>query len=207
VGVAPWLAPAKGIGETPDTLARGGVMEPAARTVVSGPEWPMRAGGRGRAASGHPPGGSGRAGIRSAPTGGGGGGGGLSPRAAGGTAGGSLTGLWARPWYIYRMVGHGEGLSGSPCHQASGGVAQLGRLRWPALAHLLTSGSLVCRAPSVAKRGCLGLSLEGWGSLRLSAHGGRGNGVGLIATELSGARLVYSRLTLGRAGGAWGLMF
>ena len=36
-----------------------------------------------------------------------------------------------------------------------------------------------------------------------SAHGGRGNGVGLIATEESGAQLVSSRLTLGREGRAW----
>jgi len=46
VGVTPWLAPAKGNGETPDTLARGGVREPAARTVASAPKWPMRAEGR-----------------------------------------------------------------------------------------------------------------------------------------------------------------
>jgi len=42
-----------------------------------------------------------------------------------------------------------------------------------------------------------------------SAHGGRGNGVGLIASDESGARLVSSRLTLGQEGralwaGGWG---
>jgi len=42
----------------------------------------------------------------------------------------------------------------------------LGRLRWPALAPLLTSGSFVRRAPSVARRGCHGLFLGGWASLR-----------------------------------------
>jgi len=41
------------------------------------------------------------------------------------------------------------------------------------------------------------------GVVALSAHGGRGNSVGLIATEESGARLVFSRLTLGREGRAW----
>jgi len=39
--------------------------------------------------------------------------------------------------------------------------------------------------------------------LRFSARGGRGNGVGLTATEDSSARLVSSRLTLGREGRAW----
>jgi len=46
VGVTPWPAPAKGIGETPDTLARGGVRKVVARTVASGLKWPMRAGGQ-----------------------------------------------------------------------------------------------------------------------------------------------------------------
>ena len=46
MGVTPWPAPVEGIGETPDTLARSGVREPTARTVASGPKWPMRAGGQ-----------------------------------------------------------------------------------------------------------------------------------------------------------------
>ena len=39
--------------------------------------------------------------------------------------------------------------------------------------------------------------------MRVSAHGGRGNGVGIIATEESGARLLSSRLNLRRKGRAW----
>jgi len=45
------------------------------------------------------------------------------------------------------------------------------------------------------------------GVVALGAHGGWGNGVRLIATEEAGARLVYSRLTLGRARRALGLVF
>jgi len=46
MGVTPWPGPAKWVGEIPDTLARGGVSQPAARTVASGPKGPMRAGGQ-----------------------------------------------------------------------------------------------------------------------------------------------------------------
>jgi len=100
-------------------------MEPAARTVSSGPEWPMRAGGRGRAASGHPPGGGGRAGVRSAPTGVGG------PCARvllGAQPGAAWRASGLAPRYIYRGVGHGEGPSGSPCHQASGLSSPVGQV-------------------------------------------------------------------------------
>jgi len=117
VGVTPWPAPAKGVGESPDTLARAGVREPAARMVASGPEWPMRAEGRGRAASGHPPGGAGRAGIRSAPTGMGGAYARVPQVVQPGVA---WRAFGLAPWYIYQGLGDGEGLSGSLCHQASG---------------------------------------------------------------------------------------
>jgi len=69
---------------------------------------------------------------------------------------------------------------------------------------LLTSGSLVRRAPSVARRGYHGLALGGGGSLRFGAHGGRGDGVGLIATEESVAWLLHSRLSFRSWGGEWG---
>jgi len=125
VGVTPWPAPAKGIGQTPDILARGGVMEPAARTVASGPEGPMRAGRRGWAVSGHTPGGSGCAGIRSAPTGVGGPCARV-PQAAQLGAAWRVFGL--APWYMYRGAGHGEVLFGSPCHQASGLSSPVGQV-------------------------------------------------------------------------------
>jgi len=71
-------------------------MEPAARTVASGPEWPMRAGGRG-GGDGQPLGthravAAAQASDRPLQVWGA-----LGPRAAGGTAVGSLAGLWARP--------------------------------------------------------------------------------------------------------------
>jgi len=75
-----------------------------------------RARGLERGASGHPRGGSSRAGIRSAPAGVGA----LCLRGAGGTDGGGTAGLWLATRYIYRGVAHGEGPSGSPCHTASG---------------------------------------------------------------------------------------
>jgi len=193
-------ASAEGIGETPDTLARGGVMEPAARTVASGPEWPVRAGGRGWAVSRHSPGGSGGPCIRSAPTG------------VGGPCARVLQGAQPEadcrvfglaPLYMYRGVRHGDGLFGSPCRQASGLSSPVGQVAVACACALVDLRVFVCRAPSVSRRGCHGLALGGWGSLRFSAHGGRGHGVGLVATEDSGARLVYSRLTLGRAGRAW----
>jgi len=82
-----------------------------------------RARGRDRAASGHLRGGSGRSGIRLAPTGVGA----LCLRAVGGTAGGSTAGLWARH-AIYRRIGHGEGLSGSPFHPAPGLSSPVGQV-------------------------------------------------------------------------------
>ena len=81
-----------------------------------------RARGLQRAASGHPRGGSGRAGIRSAPAGVGV----LCLRGAGGTDGGGTEGLWLATRYIYRGVAHGEGPSGSPCHPASGLSSSVG---------------------------------------------------------------------------------
>jgi len=127
--------------------------------------------------------------------------GGLVPSCCSGHSRGQIGGPLVSPRGIY-TVGLGTARARPVRHaiRRPGCVAQLGRLRWPALAHLLTSGSSVCRAPSVPRRGCHGLALSGWGALRFSAHGGRGNGVGLIAIWESGARLVYSRLTLGRAG-------
>jgi len=107
------------MGETPDILARGGAMEPAARTVASGPEWPMRAGGPG-GGSGQPPGTQGAAAAVQAsdrplqgwgPCA-------CVPQGAQVGAGRRASGLATR--YIYRWVGHGEGPSGSPCHAASG---------------------------------------------------------------------------------------
>ena len=83
-----------------------------------------RAGGLERAASGHPRGGSGRAGIRSAPAGVGV----LCLRGAGGTDGGGTAGLWLATRYIHRGVAHGEGPSGSPCHPASGLSSPVGKV-------------------------------------------------------------------------------
>ena len=87
----------KGIGETPDTLARGGVWEAAARTVASGQKWPMRAGGQ-EGVSGQPLGPH-RAAVvaqeSDRPLQGRGEGPCL--RVAEGTARGSWAGLWARP--------------------------------------------------------------------------------------------------------------
>jgi len=92
-------------------------------------------GARGRecTASGHPRGDSGRVGTRSAPTGEGPG-----MRAAAGTARGSWAGLWARPM-VY-IPGGWWTASACPVPHAirrPGCVAQLGRLRWPALAHFV----------------------------------------------------------------------
>ena len=42
--------------------------------------------------------------------------------------------------------------------------------------------------------------------MRFGAHGGRGDGLGLIATEESVARLVHSRLTFRSLGGECGLV-
>ena len=95
MGVTPWPAPAKKIKETPDTLARGGVMEPAARTVASGPEWPMRAGGQ-QGVNGQPLGTHGAAAAAQASDRLLQGRGASCPRAAEGTARGSWAGLWDR---------------------------------------------------------------------------------------------------------------
>jgi len=125
VGVTPWPAPAKGGGETPETLARDKVREPAARTVARGPEWRMRAEGRGRADSGRPPGCAGRAGIRTAPTGV------ACPCARvpqGSRPGAAWRAFGLAPWCIYRELGDGEGLSGSRCHQASGLSSPVGQV-------------------------------------------------------------------------------
>ena len=91
-------------------------MEPAARTVASGPEWPMRAGGQGK-----------RVGSLWAPTGRqwprrnqigpyrGGKGDGLACRR--GHSQGQLGGPLGSPHGIYtRGLGDGECLSGSSCH-------------------------------------------------------------------------------------------
>jgi len=100
-------------------------MEPAARTVASGPEWPMRAGGRGRAALGHSPDGSARAGVRSAPTGVGG----HCAHVLQGAQPGAV--WWASglaPLCINRGVGLGERPSGTPYHQASGLRSPVGQV-------------------------------------------------------------------------------
>jgi len=87
----------RGSGRPLTPFARGGVREPGARTVASGPEWPMRADGRGRAASRHPPGCIGRAGIRSSPTGVGG----LLPASRRGQSREQLGGPLGSPFGIY----------------------------------------------------------------------------------------------------------
>jgi len=116
VGVTPWPAPAKGIGETPDTLARDGVREPAARMVASGPKWPMRAGGQ-QGVNGQPLGTHGAALAAQA-----------SDRPLQGWRGlvlacrrghcrGHLGGPLGSPHGIYTGgSGHGKGPSCSPCH-------------------------------------------------------------------------------------------
>ena len=71
-------------------------MEPAARTVASGPEWPMRAGGQ-EGVNGQPLGAHGAAVAAQASDRPLQGWGASCPRAADGTAGGSWAGLGARP--------------------------------------------------------------------------------------------------------------
>ena len=153
MGVTPWPAPAKGIGETPDTLARGGVREPAARTVASGTKWPMRAGGQ-EGVNGQPLGTDGAAVAAQAsdrPLQGWGGR--PVPACRRGHCRGQLGGLLGSPRGIYTGGGVGTARARPVPHatRRPGRVAQLGRLRWPALAHLLTFGSFVRRAPSVAR--------------------------------------------------------
>jgi len=111
--------------ETPDTLAPGGVREPAARTVASGPEWPMRAEGRGRAAFWHPPGCTGRAGIRSVLAGVGGA---CASVPHGAQPGAAWRVFGLAPRYLYPRLGDGEGLSGSPCHRVSGLSSPVGQV-------------------------------------------------------------------------------
>jgi len=71
-------------------------MEPAARTVASGPEWPMRAGVQ-EVVNGRPLGTHGTAEAAQASDRPLQGGGASCPRAAEGTVGGSWAGLWACP--------------------------------------------------------------------------------------------------------------
>ena len=95
-------------------------MQPAAQTVTSGPEWPLRAGGPG-GGHGQPLGTQGAATAVQASDRPQQGRGGLCLRVARGAGGGATrraSGLAAS--YIYRGGGHGEGSSGSPCHWASG---------------------------------------------------------------------------------------
>jgi len=180
-------------------------MEPVARTVASGSEWPMRSGGAWTGSLWAP---TGRPRLRRHPIGPYRGGRGLVPACRRGNSGGQLGGPLGSPLGIYTGGFSTAGACPVPhAIRSPDCVAQLGTLRWSALAHLLTSRSSVYRAPSVVRQGCHSLALAGWGSLRFGAHGGLGSGVGLIATEESDARLVYRRLTLGSAGRAWGSWF
>jgi len=91
-------------------------METAARTVASGPEWPMRAGGkRARTDSLWAP--TGRQWPRRHQIGPYRGGGGTVPACRRGHSQGQLNGPLGSPHGIYTGgFGDGERLSGSPCH-------------------------------------------------------------------------------------------
>jgi len=164
-------------------------MRPAARTVASGPEWPMRAegqkGGDGQALGTHRAAAAVQASNRPLK--------GWGPcayvsRRAQPEAARRASGL--ATLYIYRGVGHGKGLSGSPCHPASGLSSPVGQVAMACACALVDLWVLrlpcpVCRAARLS-RPCP----RRVGVVALSAEGGRGSRVGLIATEESGARLV-----------------
>jgi len=120
-------APAKVLGETSDTFVRGGAMEPAARTVASGPEWPMRAGGPG---SGHrqPLGTQGAPAAVQASDRPLQGWGPCSCVPQGAQAGATRRASGLATRYIYRGVGHDESPSGSPFHSASGLSSPVGQV-------------------------------------------------------------------------------
>jgi len=178
VGVTPWPAPAKGIRETPDTFARGGGMEPAARTVASRPKWPMRAGGPGGWRE-QPPGTYGAAMAAQASDRPLQWGGGLVPACRRGHSRGQLGGPRGASRGVYTGgLGDGEGLSGSPCRQASGLSRPAGQV--PVACACALVDLWVLRPPCPVRREA-GLSRpcpRRWGSLRLAHTVGGGTGSG-----------------------------